>query len=227
MDFFSHWSQISLAVSNRQNIPLLDPGDAGDVLLLYLLLTQLEDGPVLSVPDVNARTQSHGHVIQARPVHQVQVEVVEHVRGVQYLLGSRGHLAAVDGLGGRRFPGRVKNLHVVEMTFTRSRSFSFERENSRIILQTRIKIFLHLFLPLNILGSLVVRAVIVRGDERVLGELHVSRASVRDEPVWALTLPLTVRRACDLLEAAPCRGFRSFGRRLAFLRTSHEGRGEA
>ena len=49
-------------------------------------------------------------LVLPRPVHQVQVEVVEHVRGVQYLLGSRGHLATVDGLGGRRFPGRVKNL---------------------------------------------------------------------------------------------------------------------
>ncbi len=71
----------------------LDPADAGYVFLLDLPLAELQDGPVCRVPDKDAGAERHRHVVQARPVHQVQVEVVDHVRRVQDLLRGGGNLS--------------------------------------------------------------------------------------------------------------------------------------
>jgi hypothetical protein len=81
-------------MSNKEESGDLDPADAGDVLLLDLPLAELQNGPVCRVPDEDAGAERHRHVVQARPVHQVQVEVVDHVRRVQDLLRGGCNLSA-------------------------------------------------------------------------------------------------------------------------------------
>ena len=74
------------------SLPNLNPADTADVFLLALLLEELQDGTVGRIPDVEAAAEGHGHVVEAGPVDQVEVEVVEHVGCVKDLLCSLRNL---------------------------------------------------------------------------------------------------------------------------------------
>ena len=88
-------------------ITLFNPRHTRDILLLHFSLAKLENGAVRRIPNVDPRSERHRHMVKARPIHEMKIEVVQHVRSVQDFLGSGAHLAGVGGLGGDRFAGRV------------------------------------------------------------------------------------------------------------------------
>ena len=120
---------LARAVAHREDIPLSDPGDRADVLVLGVHLTQLHDGTIRSVPDVDPHAEGHGHVVEAAPVHQVEVEVVQHVGSVKDLVGSRGNVPGVDSFGGCGFSCGIENFHVIHVSILGSWGLGLEGEN--------------------------------------------------------------------------------------------------
>ena len=91
---------------------LSDPRDRGDILLLPLPLAELDNTSVSSIPNINPRCQgnlkilfisscfsddaSYSNMIETAPIHEVEIEVVEHVRCIKDLFRSVNNCPGVS-----------------------------------------------------------------------------------------------------------------------------------
>ena len=77
--------QVSQVRSNRDEIRPLVPSDRRDRVALGPKVTEPGHVAVLGRPEVHGGAEAYAQSVTTRPVHQVQVEVILKVGGVQHL----------------------------------------------------------------------------------------------------------------------------------------------
>ena len=81
-----------------------------------------------SIPEVNVGPEGDGQVVVLAPVHEVEVIVVNYVRGVQDALGDLGDVAR-ELFGGLGLARAVENLEVIAVTLWGRGRLGLKREN--------------------------------------------------------------------------------------------------